>query len=96
MLELGPVSEEAHQQVGKAVARLNPDALLTVGDYGRLIREGAVEAGYPTERAVAFESNDEAVASLLPRRRPGDVILVKGSRGMAMESVVRALRGVGT
>lgn len=93
MLELGPASEAAHRQVGEFAARIAPKLLITVGEGGSQIAEAAREAGLPAETIVTCRSNEEVTAELKQRRRPGDVILVKGSRGMAMESVVAALRG---
>ncbi|MFN3650021.1 MAG: UDP-N-acetylmuramoyl-tripeptide--D-alanyl-D-alanine ligase [Armatimonadota bacterium] len=92
MLELGPASEDAHRRVGEAVAAHPPGFLVTVGEGGRLIAEAAKDAGYSDDRIAVCASNDEAIETLRERRRPGDVILVKGSRGVAMESIVRALR----
>jgi UDP-N-acetylmuramoyl-tripeptide--D-alanyl-D-alanine ligase len=96
MLELGSASEDAHRQVGEAAAAVAPSFLVTVGEEARLIAESAAAAGFPADSIAACADNDEALARLLPRRRSGDVILVKGSRGMAMEAVVRGLREGGT
>lgn len=95
MLELGPVSEEAHQEVGRAVAEFAPRLLFTVGERAAEIARSAVAAGYPEEAVTVNATNAEALAALGPVRRPGDVILVKGSRGMAMEAVVRGLLEAG-
>jgi len=91
MLELGPATEEAHRQVGAAVAEVHPTTLITVGEHARLIANSAVEAGYPEANVFVTADNAEALEKLAGRRRPGDIILVKGSRGMAMESIVEAL-----
>jgi len=92
MLELGPASEKAHRQVGEALAGMKLHHLITVGDLAALIGRTAREGGLPADRIVECVSNDEALAELARRRRAGDVVLVKGSRGMAMEAVVRGLR----
>lgn len=94
MLELGAESEAAHRQVGEAVARIAPTHLFTVGEGGALIAESAHAAGMPAAAITASRDNAEALAEIAPRRRPGDVILVKGSRGVAMEAVVQGLRGI--
>ena len=91
MLELGPATEEAHRQVGAAVAEVHPTTVITVGEHARLIAESAVEAGYPEANVFVTADNAEALEKLAGRRRPGDIILVKGSRGMAMETIVEAL-----
>lgn len=95
MLELGDATEEAHRGVGQAVAALKPSFLVTVGDKAALIAEAAAEAGYPAAEMATCADNDAALATLATRRRPGDVILVKGSRGVAMEGIVRGLTGSG-
>ncbi|HHW43027.1 MAG TPA: UDP-N-acetylmuramoyl-tripeptide--D-alanyl-D-alanine ligase, partial [Desulfotomaculum sp.] len=79
------------RRVGAAVAAGAVDYLVTVGELGRIIAAGAVEAGFPPERVFAAASNTEAVDHLRPRLLPGDVVLVKGSRGMGMEQIVREL-----
>jgi UDP-N-acetylmuramoyl-tripeptide--D-alanyl-D-alanine ligase len=95
MLELGDASKDAHRQVGERVASLQPSLLLTVGERARLIAESAVRAGLPEERVVKVRTNEDAWKELEPRRRRGDVVLVKGSRGMAMEGLVAKLLQTG-
>ncbi|MBE3587804.1 MAG: UDP-N-acetylmuramoyl-tripeptide--D-alanyl-D-alanine ligase [Thermoanaerobacteraceae bacterium] len=91
MLELGREAFPGHRRVGAAVAAGAVDYLVTVGELGRIIATGAVEAGFPPGRVFAAASNTEAVDHLRPRLLPGDVVLVKGSRGMGMEQIVREL-----
>jgi UDP-N-acetylmuramoyl-tripeptide--D-alanyl-D-alanine ligase len=88
MLELGPESEAAHRKVGAAVAGAAPTLLITVGDRAALIAEEAVAKGLPQAQVRVCASNEEAAAQLAQVRKAGDVVLVKGSRGMQMESVV--------
>lgn len=92
MLELGPMSEPSHTQVGEGVASTRPDLLVTVGERAAKIAETAVASGFPEEGVLVCATREEALDALRPLRRPGDVILVKGSRGMAMEHLVRGLR----
>ena len=90
MLELGSHEEEGHRKVGLRamdVARV----LVTVGERGAIIAEEARRNGMPAERVRACASNDEAVEYLKTVIEPGDMILVKGSRGMRMEDIVAAL-----
>ena len=91
MLELGPAAAAAHREVGEAVARRGPALLVTVGDLARGIAESARAAGMPADAVVACADNESALALLRERLRPGDVVLVKGSRGMHMETLVRGL-----
>lgn len=94
MMELGEASEEAHTRVGEGLARLSPDLLVAVGEGGARIASGATGAGLAPGNIARRGTNEEALELLREARRPGDVILVKGSRGMAMESIVRGLTEV--
>jgi UDP-N-acetylmuramoyl-tripeptide--D-alanyl-D-alanine ligase len=89
MLELGAGADDAHREVGRRVAALGADELVGVGARARLAVEAARAAGLGEARHVmTFE---DTVAHLLKRLAPGDVILVKGSRGMRMERAVERL-----
>lgn len=90
MLELGDAEAEAHRAVGATAARLGVDVLITYGALAKLIAAGAVEAGMARENAAATASHDEAARLLRERSRPGDTILVKGSRAMKMEKILEA------
>lgn len=90
MLELGAYETTGHQKVGHRVA-LVADALVAVGARAAIIADTAVRAGLPRERVFHTESKAEAIAYLHQRLRPGDNVLVKGSRGMRMEDIVQGL-----
>ena len=92
MLELGASSAAAHQGVGRAAARIDLKRLVTFGDGGRRLGEAAVEAGLRAESWRHVDGHDEAGVAALEPAKPGDAILIKGSRGMRMENVVRAVR----
>jgi UDP-N-acetylmuramoyl-tripeptide--D-alanyl-D-alanine ligase len=91
MLELGHLSRKAHWDIGLQAADLDPVYLVAVGAEAKGFVEGAQEAGMPLERIVQCTDREEAQQVVLQIARPGDVILVKGSRGMALENVVQAL-----
>jgi UDP-N-acetylmuramoyl-tripeptide--D-alanyl-D-alanine ligase len=91
MLELGATEEEAHRQVGRRVAEVS-DMLIVVGRRARWIAEEAQISGMPTERIIIAETNNEIVDILRDLMQPGDYVLVKGSRGVAMEGIVAALQ----
>jgi len=92
MLELGPASAELHREAGRAAAAPRTlDWIIGVqGDAENLVR-GAVAAGHPAARAKFCASSAEAGAFLENLVERGDVILVKGSRGVKMERIVEAL-----
>ena len=90
MLELGPEAAEMHRQVGQEIARLGIDVLWTVRGLGREIAGAAREAGLAATRF--FESSEEAAVEILKEVRAGDLILVKGSRSVQTDKVVKALK----
>jgi UDP-N-acetylmuramoyl-tripeptide--D-alanyl-D-alanine ligase len=89
MKELGPASADEHRAVGGFAAGLGLAGLVTVGELGRHIAEGAAGLGDVTATA----DNAAAAAALEERLAAGDVVLVKGSRAMQMEQIVAALLG---
>jgi UDP-N-acetylmuramoyl-tripeptide--D-alanyl-D-alanine ligase len=91
MLEMGEWAYKAHLGVGKYVASKDINYLVTVGENGKNIASGALEAGIPTERVFSFKDNDEVKKFLEGFVEEGDFILVKGSRGMKMEEIAQGL-----
>jgi UDP-N-acetylmuramoyl-tripeptide--D-alanyl-D-alanine ligase len=91
MLELGAFEEEGHRQVGRRAATV-ADELLTIGPRARIIADEAARAGFPAARIHAVATKDEALPLLGDALREGDLVLIKGSRGLALESLVAALR----
>ncbi len=89
MLELGDLSRKAHTELGRDIARQPIDVLVTVGELASLAAEGAASEGMDKERVLALESRHDAAEYLKRNTRPGDCLLVKGSRGSAMEDVIR-------
>lgn len=90
MLELGSYEEEGHRKVGRKAVEV-ASILITVGPRAKMIAQEALACGMPPERVYSFDSKEEAVALLLELLEPGDVVLVKGSRGMRMEEIVKAI-----
>ena len=89
MRELGHIEEAAHYEVGQWVAHV-ADVLIAVGTRGRWIADGAMQAGM----TVVYTASDAVAACAVVRAQlqPGDCVLVKGSRAMAMEQIVADLR----
>ena len=86
MLELGDSAEDEHLNVGRYAAELGIDQLVAVGTLGAALAAGAA-AGGMGERAAAVADKDAAAGLILPQLHPGDVILVKASRGLALDTV---------
>ena len=88
MLELGAESDAAHLEIGRFAASLKLDLLVAVGNHARATVLGAMQGGMdPTACAFVLQTED-ATASVSEMLRPGDWALIKGSRGMKMETVV--------
>jgi UDP-N-acetylmuramoyl-tripeptide--D-alanyl-D-alanine ligase len=95
MLELGPTEKEFHRLAGETVARTGWDVLVTVGPLAASIAEGAAAAGMSAAAVHRFADSGSAAASICGIVRDGDLVLVKGSRGMKTETIVDALKARG-
>ncbi len=90
MLELGDLSLESHREAGKLAADV-ADIFVTYGVRARDMHESAKEAGLTEKRLMHFGKEDELVDYLKNQIKKGDTVLIKGSQGMRMERVVKAL-----
>lgn len=88
MLELGELAPQAHYRVGTLAAQ-TADVLFAYGANSEQTVRGALDAGM--KNAKYFESHEELAQALKAELRAGDNLLVKGSRGMKMERVLRLL-----
>jgi UDP-N-acetylmuramoyl-tripeptide--D-alanyl-D-alanine ligase len=92
MLELGDESPLLHRETGRSIAQTGGiDLLWGVRGLAREIIEGAREAGMSAEAVHFFNSSEEAMAALPEELRQGDLVLVKGSRGVQTDKIVRVL-----
>ncbi len=91
MLELGVVEEESHRLVGGRAAEV-VQILITLGERARWISDEAQQMGMPSTQIQHVTSHEQAVSLLRSIIQPGDYVLIKGSRGMAMESIVSQLQ----
>lgn len=93
MRELGPASGELHERTGKyAATKGEVDWIFGVAGDAERIVQGAVEAGHPAERTQMFASSEAAARELTQFVAPGDLVLIKGSRGVHMEAIAAQLR----
>jgi UDP-N-acetylmuramoyl-tripeptide--D-alanyl-D-alanine ligase len=92
MLELGDEAAAMHREAGREIAGMGVSVLWGVRGLAKEIVEGARAAGMNEGAARFFETTDEAAASLVAEVRAGDLVLVKGSRGVHTERIVKALR----
>ena len=91
MRELGASSREEHDAIGRLAVRLDIHQLLVVGEPARPMHLGAYLEGSWGEESVFVPDNDAAVAWLREHLAPGDVVLVKASRGAQLDQVADAL-----
>lgn len=89
MLELGAASDSEHAGVGKMAAELGVDVLVAIGSSSETTAEGARRAGL--KDVFSFGSKRNALELLKRILHEGDTVLVKGSRGAALEEVVEGL-----
>jgi len=92
MLELGPQSAQLHREAGRQAGAKKIDWVLGVQGQANKLASGAAEAGVRAARVRFFANSAEAATFLCEMLQPGDLLLVKGSRGVKMERIVEALR----
>jgi UDP-N-acetylmuramoyl-tripeptide--D-alanyl-D-alanine ligase len=92
MLELGEHAVRLHEECGRAVAGARLDFLIAVGGRpARALADAAIGAGVPAGAVTWVETKEQAADAALARVRPGDLVLVKGSRGIGTDLVVERL-----
>ena len=91
MKELGDAALEAHREVGRLAAAAGVDRVVAVGEPARGIAEGARATERWTGRAVLTAGRDQAVAWVRENVAAEDVVLVKASRGAALEKIADGL-----
>jgi UDP-N-acetylmuramoyl-tripeptide--D-alanyl-D-alanine ligase len=90
MLELGPDQASLHREAGREIGASSVNAVWGVRGLAKEIVAGAEQAGVTATKF--FNSSEEAATEIVKEVKEGDLILVKGSRGVATEKVVNALR----
>ena len=91
MAELGHVSGREHELLGARAAEASLDLLIGVGGETAALVESAAAAGQPTDTLKHFATKEAALDWLRTRLKSGDIVLVKGSRAVGLESVVAGL-----
>ena len=85
-------AEELHAGVGRAAAERQVDALVAIGGRAAdAMANAAIAAGLPRASVQYFSASDDAAEAVAAMVRPGDVVLVKGSRGIKTDRVVSRL-----
>jgi UDP-N-acetylmuramoyl-tripeptide--D-alanyl-D-alanine ligase len=91
MLELGSTTAQAHKDLGALAAKLGVDLIVVCGNFKNLVKEGALAAGMSANRIHAVPSHADGAEIVKAFCQPGDILLVKGSRGAQMEKLLSCL-----
>jgi UDP-N-acetylmuramoyl-tripeptide--D-alanyl-D-alanine ligase len=91
MLELGGAAESAHDELGARAAAAGLDALFLIGTHAGRVRAAALASGMAGDRVTVAADHAGLGRALVAWLRPGDLLLLKGSRGAALERVLPAL-----
>ena len=93
MLELGAHADSLHRSAGAAAFKAGLDCLFVVGgDAAARLAEAARAAGLPASSVIYLTDRQQAIDAVVNRVRPGDLVLVKGSRGIGLDAVVERLK----
>jgi UDP-N-acetylmuramoyl-tripeptide--D-alanyl-D-alanine ligase len=87
MLELGAYSKGLHRELGKQLVRAGVGAVVAVGEFASNVAAGALSAGMRKKDITVVPDSARAVAPAREIIRRGDVVLLKGSRGIHLETV---------
>jgi UDP-N-acetylmuramoyl-tripeptide--D-alanyl-D-alanine ligase len=88
MLEIGEYAPEAHKRVGKKTAEI-ADLIFTIGPRAKFIAEEAIKQGISEDKIFQFMISDDAAIKVQEQIKENDVILIKGSRAMKMEKIIK-------
>lgn len=86
MRELGPISEQAHENIGKICgSELTPEQLITVGPLSQGYVIGATKAGFPKERTYHYKNVEELIVELAKFKKKDRVYYLKASNGIGLK-----------
>lgn len=93
MLEIGTAADAEHESIGRLAGELGVDLVVAIGSNSAAVAAGAKRAG--VKSVLTFKDRPEALGALKGLVREGDTVLVKGSRGVALEAIVDGLKELG-
>lgn len=88
MLELGERAEKFHRELGNSLSEYEFSLAIIVGEWSGAVIEGARQAGVAIDKLCSFKNSAEAAAGISELVRAGDVVYVKGSRGVELEKII--------
>jgi UDP-N-acetylmuramoyl-tripeptide--D-alanyl-D-alanine ligase len=92
MFELGAETLNAHQEAGAMVAELKAHYFVALGEHAGVMIQGAVEKGFPEEKAVVARDHREMEERIRGAMKQGDFIFLKGSRRAGLDKVAEGLK----
>lgn len=95
MLELGEYSKRLHEEVGKNVGIQKVDKLIITGEFAEDFKSGAISEGMREDDIKIFSSTDDIKEHICEHIKENDAILVKASRGMHFEKIIKEIEGIG-
>ena len=95
MLELGQRSEKYHRELGNSLVNQNFDLAIIVGDWNRAVLEGARQAGVSQSKLRSFKNSAEAATGINLLVKSGDIVYIKGSRGVSLEKIIEKIGTAG-
>lgn len=91
MLELGERAEKYHRELGNSLADFDFAFAIVVGEWSRAVLEGARQAGISAGKLRSFRNSEEAAFGIGELIKTGDVVYVKGSRGVELEKIIEKI-----
>lgn len=88
MLELGRYSERCHRALGEQLAAAGVAKIIAIGSFAATVADGALHKGMNRKNIHCFNTTEDAVEPAHTLLKKGDVVLVKGSRGMKLEQII--------
>ena len=95
MFELGDETVKAHREAGAMVADLGARFFVALGEHGKIMIQGAVDKGFPRERAVEVRDHKEMEERIRAEMKAGDFVFLKGSRRAGLDKVAERLKAGG-
>jgi len=95
MLELGERSEKFHRELGNSLSNFEFAFAIIVGEWSRAVLEGARQAGVSVNKLRSFKNVKEASFGIAELIKNGDLIYIKGSRGVGLEKLIDNINGEG-
>jgi UDP-N-acetylmuramoyl-tripeptide--D-alanyl-D-alanine ligase len=92
MLELGNEAERYHEELGESLSNFNFELALLIGLMGKAVIDGAKRAGIAKERLLGFADSATAATEIFNLIKDGDLVYVKGSRGIGLEKIIEKLK----